>query len=437
MQTFGSAKSNRGCLSLLLGIAVAVTLTVTVNGDSLYERSDVIDLNPTNFASRVLDSNDVWLVEFYAPWCGHCKALVPEYVKAAKALKGIVKVAAVNADEHRSLGSQFGVKGFPTIKLFGANKQKPSDHKGGRTARAFADAALAELKQIVDARLGGKSSSGSSSSGSDSSKDVIELTDDNFSSKVLKSKDIWLVEFYAPWCGHCQRLAPIWAEVATTLKDKVKVGAVDATVHSSVANDYQIKGFPTIKVFIDGQAQEYEGGRTKEEFVQFALDKLAENAKAPEVIQLTSSENVKQVCDENQLCIVSFLPHILDCDSNCRTSYLDTLKRVSEQFKRNQWGYLWTEAVQQPQLEEALGVGGFGYPALVALNTRKMKYSLLRGSFSFDGIKEFLRDLSYGKGSSFPVKGASLPKIDSIDPWDGKDGQLPIVEDDDTSHIEL
>ena len=84
-----------------------------------------------------------------------------------------------------------------------------------------------------------------------------------------------------------------------------------------------------------------------------------------------------------------------------------------------------------------MGVGGFGYPALAAVNTRKMKYSLLRGSFGFDGIKEFLRDLSYGKGSSLPFKGATLPKVGQVEAWDGKDGQLPTVEDVDTSHIEL
>lgn len=53
--------------------------------------------------------------------------------------------------------------------------------------------------------------------------------------------------------------------------------------------------------------------------------------------------------------------------------------------------WLWTEAGAQMELESALGIGGFGYPAMAAINTRKMKFALLRGSFSETGIHEFLR----------------------------------------------
>ncbi|XP_074593237.1 pre-mRNA-splicing factor SYF1-like [Brevipalpus obovatus] len=86
--------------------------------------------------------------------------------------------------------------------------------------------------------------------------------------------------------------------------------------------------------------------------------------------------------------------------------------------------------VSQPDLESSLEVGGFGYPAMVALNVRKMKFSTLRGPFSLDGINEFLRDLSYGRGSSIPVRGAKLPKIVQLDPWDGKDGVAPSIISD-------
>jgi protein disulfide-isomerase A6 len=61
-------------------------------------KSDVINLTTANFNKDVVNSADIWLVEFYAPWCGHCQRLAPEWEKAAKALKGIVKVGAVDMD---------------------------------------------------------------------------------------------------------------------------------------------------------------------------------------------------------------------------------------------------------------------------------------------------------------------------------------------------
>ncbi len=66
---------------------------------SLYNtNSNVINLSSSNFNKEVVNSADIWLVEFYAPWCGHCRNLVPEYEKAANVLKGIVKIGAVDAD---------------------------------------------------------------------------------------------------------------------------------------------------------------------------------------------------------------------------------------------------------------------------------------------------------------------------------------------------
>ena len=174
---------------------------------------DVVLLNSANFNSKVVNSNELWLVEFFAPWCGHCKNLAPEWVKAAKALKGVVNVGAVDMDADQSVGAPYSIKGFPTIKIFGANKNSPSDYNGARSAQAIVDEAMSQLKQLVNSRLnGGRSSGGSkSSSGSGSNKDVVELTDSNFETLVLNSNEMWLVEFFAPWCGHCKNLAPEWA----------------------------------------------------------------------------------------------------------------------------------------------------------------------------------------------------------------------------------
>jgi len=87
----------------------------------------------------------------------------------------------------------------------------------------------------------------SQSSGPATDKDVVVLDQSNFEKLVLGSKDIWLVEFYAPWCGHCKKLEPEWNEAASRLKGKVKIGKVDATVESALAQRFGVQGYPTIK----------------------------------------------------------------------------------------------------------------------------------------------------------------------------------------------
>ena len=137
--------------------------------------SDVIDLTDSNFESKVIDSNNVWVVEFYAPWCGHCQNFAPEYSKAATALKirssvlemekfilifflfqGVAKVGAVDADKYKSLAARFSISGFPTVKVF-VDKKHPSDYSDPRTARGIADAAINGIREKVSSALSGGS----------------------------------------------------------------------------------------------------------------------------------------------------------------------------------------------------------------------------------------------------------------------------------------
>lgn len=414
---------------------------------------DVVTLSPANFQREVLQSDSLWLVEFYAPWCGHCRSLTPEWKKAATALKGIVKVGAVDCDEHKEMAGQFGIRGFPTIKVFGATKNKPDDYQGGRTSEAIVDGALNALRSLVKARLGGGGRGGGGGGGggydsgnqqrsTGSKKDVVELTDDNFDRLVLNGDDVWFVEFYAPWCGHCKNLEPEWAaaasEVAEHTKGKVKLGAVDATVHQGLSSRYGIRGFPSIKIFQKGEEPvDYEGGRTKADIVARALDLFSENAPPPEILEILNEDVVKKTCEEHQLCIVAVLPHILDTGASGRNAYLEVMLKMADKYKKKMWGWLWTEAGAQLDMETSLGIGGFGYPAMAAVNARKMKFALLKGSFSEQGINEFLRELSFGRGSTSPVGGGAIPKINTVEAWDGKDGELPVEDDIDLSDVEL
>ena len=122
-------------------------------------KSPVIQLTDGSF-KEMLKSDEVWLVEFYAPWCGHCKNLVPEWEQAAKSLKGVVKVAALDGTAFESVMRKYDVKGFPTLKIFGQNKKDPIDYQGERKADSIVSAGLKAVNDMVKARSGKGMNSG-------------------------------------------------------------------------------------------------------------------------------------------------------------------------------------------------------------------------------------------------------------------------------------
>ena len=93
---------------------------------------------------------------------------------------------------------------------------------------------------------------------------VLALTSDNFT-EFVSTSELALVEFYAPWCGHCKRLAPDYAFAAKELKlrHKITLAKVDATEETSLAKTFGVDGYPTLKVFRFGKDYEYKGPRNK------------------------------------------------------------------------------------------------------------------------------------------------------------------------------
>jgi protein disulfide-isomerase A6 len=101
--------------------------------------SNVVVLTPENFDKIVLDSSKDVLVEFYAPWCGHCKSLAPIYDKLATVYKpdSHVVIAKVDADKHKELATKYGVSGYPTLIFFPKTDKAGVKYEAGRDLKDF------------------------------------------------------------------------------------------------------------------------------------------------------------------------------------------------------------------------------------------------------------------------------------------------------------
>lgn len=97
----------------------------SASASALYETGDVITLTPQNFQSLVIQSDFVWIVQFYAPWCSYSKRIESQYKAMATVLKNKIKVGALDAHRYNSLNDVYNIIGYPSIKIFGINKSKP------------------------------------------------------------------------------------------------------------------------------------------------------------------------------------------------------------------------------------------------------------------------------------------------------------------------
>jgi protein disulfide isomerase len=150
---------------------------------------------------------------------------------------------------------------------------------------------------------------------------VIVLTDKSFDS-VVTPQDLMLVEFYAPWCGHCKQLAPEYAKAATVLKKEgIPLAKVDATEQTSVASKYGVSSYPTLKLFRNGVASDYGGPRQKDGIVEYMRKQVGPSSR-----ELTSVEEAQSILEREEVIIAGFFVSKADKDAKTFANIANTLR---------------------------------------------------------------------------------------------------------------
>lgn len=279
------------------------------------DNSDVFVMTPDNIDSFLAD-NDIAVLEFYAPWCGHCKQFAPEYEKIATHFKEThnIAVAKTDCDEHSAIGQRFDVSGYPTIKIWKSGEAY--DYKGGRSLEAIEEKVL---------EMNGDSWEPPKPA-------TVDLTSENFD-EITKG-DFALVMFYAPWCGHCKKMKPDFEEAAQHFIDnpvqdvnqQPVIAKLDATVEGTIASQFDVSGYPTLKIFRQGSVSEYKGGRSAREMIE-EISKYMKPASRP---FKTANEAKRRVIETRGNSVLVFCINDDDAEEKSKTD------EIANNF-RNDW----------------------------------------------------------------------------------------------------
>jgi protein disulfide-isomerase A1 len=280
--------------------------------------SDLVrTLSDGNFDQKT--ASGVWLLQLCAPNVRACEVYRATTDRLATTVKGeSVSVAAVDCLLERALCDRLQVAAFPTILLVKDGKMHAyagdrshdklaqfsyADYRGvagvpvpprGTEAPAHAkDAYIAALPTPMTEQAAAGASAAPATTlaatarttlnGVEMEGDVVLLTDAN--APTLLQSGVWFVEVYAPWCGHCKKFEPTWAEFASKLKaagSAVRIAKTDGTIHTVLADKLKVAGFPTLRFIKEGAMYEWRGAtRSLELLESYVQTRYAQTPQHP------------------------------------------------------------------------------------------------------------------------------------------------------------
>ncbi|XP_011812079.1 PREDICTED: dnaJ homolog subfamily C member 10 isoform X2 [Colobus angolensis palliatus] len=185
--------------------------------------SHVTTLGPQNFPAN---DKEPWLVDFFAPWCPPCRALLPELRRASNLLYGQLKFGTLDCTVHEGLCNMYNIQAYPTTVVF--NQSNIHEYEGHHSAEQI----LEFIEDLMNPS-------------------VVSLTPTTFNELVTQRKhnEVWMVDFYSPWCHPCQVLMPEWKRMARTLTGLINVGSIDCQQYHSFCAQENVQRYPEIRFF--------------------------------------------------------------------------------------------------------------------------------------------------------------------------------------------
>ncbi|KAG5684013.1 hypothetical protein PVAND_013266 [Polypedilum vanderplanki] len=277
---------------LLISCTIADEEDNKIEAEEEPEKDHTLVLTDENFDDTIKSSETAIFTMFYAPWCGHCTRLKPTWSQLAEMLntqdESRVRIAKVDCTENAKTCSDNEITSYPTLKFFKANGEEPVKYRSTRD--------LPSLTQFINDQLGASTEeeeTGSQDAVPAPLTGLIELNEKNF--HELTSKGKFFVKFYAPWCGHCQKLSPIWNDLASALEhdESVNIAKIDCTEHRPICKDFDVKGYPTLLWLENGKkVDKYSGSRTVEDLKDYVEKRL--NTKSED------TEEKKEIPEEGE-----------------------------------------------------------------------------------------------------------------------------------------
>ncbi|KAI9756700.1 MAG: hypothetical protein M1815_003065 [Lichina confinis] len=190
----------------------------------------------------------------------------------------------------------------------------------------------------------------------------VRLAAESFQDLVTTTQDAWFIKFYAPWCPHCQMMAPNWEELGREMKGKLRVGEVNCDIESRLCKDVQVKAFPTIIYFKGGERIEYEGLRGLGDLVNFAQKAL----DVGEEVRYVDAAAFKKLEETEEVIFLYLYDHATTTEDfaamdRVRLSLIGHAKLVksndailSDRFKISTWPRLLVSRDGRPSYYQAL-----------------------------------------------------------------------------------